>query len=175
MNISRTFVLNAVHVLFWIVFIGLCIETGGLLTTFVASLIKGPEVVPYMYLDINLPGLQASNLLFYVNMATSIVLLSGLKTYMAYLVTVIMGSFKYEKPFDAAIVRQVTRISHVALGAGFLAIMVTGYAEWLQKKGYAIPQQWDGGEFLFLAGIIFIIANVLQKGVELQTENELTV
>lgn len=140
-----------------------------------ASLIKGPDVVQYMYLDLNLPGLQASSIVLYVIMATCMVLLSGLKTYMAYLVTDIMSSFKYEKPFDAAVARQVARISHVALGAGFLAIAMTGYAEWLQNEGYAIPHQWDGGKFLFLAGIIYILANVLQKGVELQTGNELTV
>ena len=175
MSSYRTFVFQAVHVLFWIVFIGLGIETGALLTSFVATLIKGPDVIQYMYKDLNLSELQASNLVFYVNMASSMVLLSGLKAYMAYLVILILMSLKLEKPFDPSVVRRVVRISHVAMGAGFLAIFMTGYSKWLVGRGYAIPHQWDGGEFLFLAGIIYIIANVLQKGVELQQENELTV
>jgi len=175
MSRCRSFIFQAVHVLFWIVFVGLCIETGALLTTFVATLIKGPDVVRFMYQDISLPGLQAGNLLFYVNMASSMVLLSGLKAYMAYQVILILLSLKLEKPFDPSVVRRVVRISHVAMSAGFLAIMMSGYSKWLVGRGYAIPHHWDGGEFLFLAGIIYIIAQVLEKGVELQQENELTV
>jgi hypothetical protein len=31
------------------------------------------------------------------------------------------------------------------------------------------------GEFLFLAGIVFVIAQIFKRGIEIQTENELTV
>jgi hypothetical protein len=33
----------------------------------------------------------------------------------------------------------------------------------------------NAGEFLFMAGLVFIISPIFKRGVELQSENELTV
>jgi hypothetical protein len=73
----------------------------------------------------------------------------------------------------------ISRISYVALGVGILTLTANGYSEWLINGGVALPtlQQYLGGgaEFLFFAGIIFFIAQVFKKGIEIQSENELTV
>jgi len=53
------------------------------------------------------------------------------------------------------------------------------YCDWLTKKGVTFPDLQPvlsgAGEFLLLGAIIFIIAQVFKRGIEIQTENELTV
>jgi len=78
-------------------------------------------------------------------------------------------------PFTLDIAKLISRISHVALGCGVVSIIANEYCQRLVKKGFDIPLNWGGKEFLFLAGIIFIISIVFQKGIALQTENDLTV
>lgn len=47
--------------------------------------------------------------------------------------------------------------------------------QWMRQNGLPIPENWISGEFIFLAGVIFIIAQIFKKGIELQSENELTI
>jgi len=46
---------------------------------------------------------------------------------------------------------------------------------WLAKTLPSMQENYISGEFIFLAGVVFVIAQVFKKGVEIQTENELTV
>ena len=78
-------------------------------------------------------------------------------------------------PFTEAVSEQLSKISYVAVSAGLLAYIAQGHTKWLTKSGMDLSENWGSGEFLFLAGIIFIIAQIFKRGIELQTENELTI
>ena len=67
------------------------------------------------------------------------------------------------------------RISIVALEIGILAIISNAYAKWLMKSGVEVIYESNSTEFLFLAGIVFVIAQIFKRGLEIQNENELTV
>ena len=73
----------------------------------------------------------------------------------------------------------ITRIGLVAFGIGILTLVANSYCEWLMKNGITFPdlQQYLGGgiEFILFAGVIFFIAQVFKRGIEIQSENELTV
>ncbi len=163
------------HFIFWIIFLGLCIQTGAIIYSFFVSLFINPEGANNLYSGLNLSGLYAFSIKNYVSMVSLIISLSALKAYLAFLVIKIFLKFDFSSPFNAAVVSLITQISHLALGTGVLAIIANGYSRWLAKKGVAVLQNWEGGEFLFLAGIIFIIAEVFKKGFEIKTENDLTV
>jgi hypothetical protein len=83
------------------------------------------------------------------------------------------------KPFSEDVSRLISGIGYVALGIGILEQIVNKNCDWLAKQGVALPDLQSvlgrGGEFLLLGGIIFIIAQVFKRGIEIQTENELTV
>ncbi|MBN2635649.1 MAG: DUF2975 domain-containing protein [Prolixibacteraceae bacterium] len=34
---------------------------------------------------------------------------------------------------------------------------------------------WNTGPFLFMAGLVFVISQIFKRGVEIQSENDLTV
>lgn len=163
------------NVVFWIVFIGLCIQTGAILISFIVSLFVNPEGAKNLYLGLNLSHLYSFDKRHYVSVVSLIIALTALKAYIAYLVVKIFLRFNFAKPFNATASSLISQISHVALGTGVVAFLATGYTKWLMKKGVAVPISWESSEFLFLAGIIFIIAQVFRKGIEIQSENELTV
>jgi len=175
MTTQTSFILKAMNVLFWVIFIGLCIKTGAILISFSVSLFVNPAGANNLYLGLNLSNLLAFNKMHYVSIVSYIILINGLKAYIAYLVVKIFLKFKLSNPFDANITSLISEISYVALVTGILAIVASGYSDWLAQKGIVIPQDWGSGEILFFAGVIYIIAQVFRKGTEIQTENDLTV
>ena len=175
MRQKTSFILKATNVIFWIIFIGLCIKTGAILISFLISLFVNVDGTKNLYLGLNLSNLYAFSVWHYVIVVSCIVLLTGLKAYIAYLAVRIFLKLDIINPFTADVATLISRISYIALGTGVLAVIASGYSEWLIKKGIAIPENWASGEFLFLAGRIFIIAQVFEKGIEIQTDNELTI
>ncbi|WP_192820611.1 DUF2975 domain-containing protein [Rufibacter sp. LB8] len=171
---SKT-ILTLVHVLFWIIFIGLCIKTGALIFSSFVSLFVNPAGAKDLYEQLDLSELLAFNKSYYISMMSLVIVMGAVKAYLAYLVIKIFKVFSYEKPFNYHVAQLIMTISHVALGAGILGIISNSYGRWLMKKGLSLPLEWESSEFLFLAAIIFVIAQVFKKGTELQTESELTV
>ncbi|WP_432412002.1 DUF2975 domain-containing protein [Rasiella sp. SM2506] len=161
-------------ILFWIVFIGLLIQAGALLTTYCMSLFN-PEVSKDLYLGLDLFALQEWSTYQYTNHVSFLAAFLLIKAYIAYLVITVFSKINLNSPFSEVVSEHLSKISYVALTAGFLAIIAQGHTKWLAKSGMELSQDWGSGEFLFLAGIIFIMAQVFKKGIELQTENELTI
>ena len=62
------------------------------------------------------------------------------------------------------------------LGSIWLLMQVgNGQTRWLSKQAGLSLQDWNGAEFLFVAGLVFIVSQIFKRGVEMQSENELTV
>ncbi len=172
-------ILKIMHVLTWIIFIGACVKTGAILYSFFVSLFINPVGAENLYMGLNLSSLYAYNIEYYVNVMSLIIFLSGLKAYVIYLVIKIFLKINFVQPFSADVSLLISRISHVALGIGILTLIANSYCKWLMKRTVTLPSLQDylgsGSEFLLLAGIIFIIAQVFKRGIEIQSENELTV
>lgn len=175
METKTKFILTVMHVVFWVVFIGLCFKTGSLVISFGVSLFVNATAAKDLYLGLDLHALYTSSHQKYVYIMSFVIFLAGLKAYLAYLVLKLFTKFNYATPFNAANAALISTISHIALGIGILALVAESYSKGLVKSGLEVALHWDGSEFLFLAGIIFIIAQVFKRGMELQTESELTV
>lgn len=172
-------ILSIMKFLFWLVFIGLCIKTGTIILSFIISLFSHSEAAGYLYLGLNLNELYQKHFVHYICLVLSIIMLSALKAYIAYLVTKIFIKINFNAPFNNITANLLMRISHGALAAGIIALVAYGYNFWLIRSKASmlntIPFVEGSREFLFLAGIIFIIAQIFKKGVDLQSENELTI
>ncbi|RNI22356.1 DUF2975 domain-containing protein [Rufibacter latericius] len=179
MKTKTNLILSTVNVLFWIVYIGLCIKTGAILISFLVSLFVSPQGAQDLHLGLDLSELLRYSKQYYISMVSLIIVLSALKAHMAYLVIRVFMKIDPLHPFNATASGLITTISEVALGSGILAIICNAYAKWLTKMPVDLqnltPYLDNGGEFLFLAGIIFVIAQIFKKGVEIQSENELTI
>jgi len=160
--------------IFGVLFIGLLIKAGVLLFNFGMSL-WNLEGAKNLYLGLDLYDLRTSSTWQFIHVGSLLIAVISLQAYIAYLVIKIATRGNLSHPFTQDIAKFISRISHVALGCGIVSIIADEYCQRLIKKGLDIPLTWSEKEFLFLAGIIFIISIVFQKGIELQTENDLTV
>ena len=172
-------ILRIMHILVWIAFIGTCIKTGAILYSFFVSLFINPEGAKNLHMGLNLSALYDYNSRHYITIVFYIICVSVLKALITYLVIKIFLKINFVHPFSINVTSLITRISYVALGIGLVALIGTAYGEWLIKKGVTLPplHEYLGGaaDFLFFGGIIFIISLVFKRGIEIQSENELTV
>jgi hypothetical protein len=111
----------------------------------------------------------------YVLITSLLIGVFAMKAVIAYLVVKISIEFNISNPFGSKVHKLIEKISYWAFFTGVLAILATVYSKHLVTKGISIPIDWSAGEIFFFGNIIFIIAQVFKKGIELQTENELTV
>ncbi|HSK13232.1 MAG TPA: hypothetical protein VK907_08445, partial [Phnomibacter sp.] len=164
-----------VHVLFWIMFVGLCIKTGAIAISFFVSLFINPVAAHNLFEGLDLAAVLTFGKVHYIIMGSLLILLTGSQAYIGYHVVSLFLKFDLAKPFNAAVADRFIRISYVALAAGFVAMLGKAYSDRILKNGIEVPIHWAAGEILLFAGVIYLIAQVFQKGIELQTENELTV
>lgn len=168
-------ILEILKVVAWILFIGLCIKTGAILVSFVVSLFVNPAGAQNLYLGMNLSELLLFNQWHYIAMVSLIVTLSGLKAYLFFQVVRIISKINISHPFSEYTGKLISKMSGIALQIGITALVSVIYAKWLMKKGNHFTYEGGEVEFFFLAGILFVIAVIFKKGIELQSENELTV
>jgi len=178
MQASTKQILTLMNIVFWVVFIGLLIKTGAFLFSFGMTLFN-PSAAHNFYDGLDLSDLKAFSFWQYLNLVSLLVFLTALKAYLTYLVIMVFSTINFEHPFSAPVATRITKVSHVALGTGFLTLIAGAYSRWLIKTGAVsievLRELGGSAEFIFLAGIIFMIAQVFRRGIEIQSENELTI
>ncbi len=179
MKSQTKLVLTILHITSWAIYFGLLIKTGAIAYTCFVSLFLSPESAQSLYMGLDLSGLYEFSRVHYAALSGLIILLTGLKAYIFHLLIEIFKKINFVNPFSIGVSKLIFGISYVAFGIVLLTGGGTAYCDWLAQRGVAIPEMKDylggGDEFLLLAGIIFIIAQVFRRGIELQAENELTV
>lgn len=166
--------LSILKFIFWVLFIGFLIKAGTLLFNFSWS-IWHPDGATNLYLGLDLFKLRSASLYQFIAVGSLLITVISLQAYITYLVIKITKVGDLTHPFTKEVSHFISKISQTALACGIIAIIADEYCQRLIKRGFDISLTWGGKEFLFLAAIIFIIAKVFQKGIELQTENDLTV
>lgn len=178
MSQTNIIVFKGLHIIAWIIFVGLCIEAGGLLVNFVFSVYK-PEFVQNLYQKLDLSEMyQRSTWAFYC-MYSLVLTISVLKAVLFYAVIVLLRKINLEKPFSSFVSNQISQISYHTLSIGLLSYIARQTAKGLHKRGFEIDQLgqfWaDSQAFILMAAVIYIIATIFAQGVKIQDENDLTV
>lgn len=167
-------ILAVMNVLAWITFIGLLIEAGAILVSYGIS-ISNPAGNTNLYERLNLSSLRQFNFWHYTQTVSFIVAIAILEAYTAYLVIKVLSKIKLENPFTMEVSEILERISYIILGTWITAMLYNAHSDWLGKKVAGMHEYHVSGEFIFLAGVVFIISQIFKKGVEIQSEQELTV
>lgn len=167
-------ILQVLKVLTWIIFIGLCIKTGAIIISFIVSLFN-PVAASNLYMGTDFSAVYNSGFWKYAGITSFFIVLSALKAYMFYLVIKLFSGLNLEQPFSERVGNLLVEISKVALGIGILAITANAYAKFLLNRGIQFSYESNSTEFLFVAGIVFVIAQIFKRGLELQNESDLTV
>lgn len=169
-------IMKLMNIIFWILFIGLCIKTGAIIVSFFVSIFVNPEGAKNLYLGLNLFDIYNDNFNNYVGVVSFIIVLSGMKAYLAFLAVKLFMKFDLNYPFNENVAALISKIGYYALSIGLVAYIADQSSGRLLKRGGEISNiNWGAEEFLFFAGIIYILALVFKRGIEIQNENELTI
>lgn len=178
MSKSNNFVFDALHVVAWVIFVGLCIETGALIVNFIFCLYN-PGFVQNLYQKMDLSEMYERSKWAFFSMYSFILVISILKAYLFYIVIRLISKLDLTKPFNSFVSEQITQISYFTLSIGLLSLIARESAKNLLHRGYEIDQLsqfWvDSQAFILMAAVVYVIATIFQKGIELQNENDLTV
>ena len=105
-----------------------------------------------------------------------------MKAWIFYLIIKILHDKKLNiaQPFNKTVRRFILKVSFMTLLIGLFSAWGVKYSEWLIKQGVKIPDiqylRLGGADvWLFMSVILFVIAQIFKRGIEIQTENELTV
>jgi hypothetical protein len=175
---TNTFVFTALQIVSWLIFTGLCVEAGGLVVNFFFSLYK-PEFVQNLYQKLDLSEMYERSKRAFFSMYSFILIISIMKAVLFYVVSMLVSQIDLSKPFNSYVSRQISKISYYTLSIGLLSYIARESARYLQHDGYVIGtlnQFWaDSQAFILMAAVIYVIATIFKKGVEIQNENDLTV
>lgn len=178
MSKTNNFVFTVVKIVSWVIFVGLCIEAGGLIVNFIFSLYK-PEFVQNLYQKLDLSVMYERSKWTFFSIYSFILVISILKAVLFYVVIRLVSKIDLTKPFNSFVSRQISLMSYYTFSIGILSYIARETAKNLQHRGYVIDslnQFWaDSQAFILMAAVIYVIATIFSKGVEIQNENDLTV
>jgi len=182
MKIRTALMLKLLYILSWIIFIGVCIEAGGFIFNAIFTLILNPADAKHLWQQVDLSGLyNYDHGQFLVEMFL-ISLVAVLRAILFYMIVKILHDKKLDmaQPFNAEMGKFLLNISYVTLAIGLFSYWGVNYAEWLSKQGIKMPDvqslRLAGADvWLFMSVTLFVIAQIFKRGIELQTENDLTI
>jgi hypothetical protein len=174
-------ILHILLILSWILFIGLGIEAGGFIVNAFFAL-ANPSVVTRLWQQVDLSDLfkYDRQWFFVVTLIMSIV--AVLKAWLFFLIIKLLHNktLNIIQPFNKKVRRFIFYLSYIALLIGLFSGFGIKYIERLINQGVKMPDtqllRLGGADvWLFMAVILFIIAQIFKRGIEIQTENDLTV
>jgi hypothetical protein len=178
MSKRNNFIWKAIQVICWLIFLGYCIQTGALLFNYIFSLFK-PIATHNLYLGIDLSELYLKSKSIYTFVFTLMVVISAFKAYLFFIALKLFKTLNITKPFSENVSAIITKITYCTFSIGIISIIAQEVANQLSEKGYnvgLVERYWnDGGAYLVMTAILFTIAFIFKKGIELQNENDLTV
>ena len=167
-------ILIVMKVIAWLAYIGFSIQAGSIIISFIVSCVN-PESAKNLYKGLNMYNLLRYNFTYYTLQVSFTVLVLAMKSYVCHYVIKTLSGLTLSNPFTIEVAQTLEKISYVLLGTSVAGLLGNAYSSWLLKK---TGEQFGGGitqEFLFMAGLVFVIAQIFKRGVEIQTENDLTV
>nr|WP_321232641.1 DUF2975 domain-containing protein [uncultured Psychroserpens sp.] len=173
MKTERIF--KMMNVVSWIVFIGLCIKAGAIAIVSILSLFANKSATENLYKGIDLSNLYDFSTTHYIYTVLLLILITGLKAYLFYVLIKIFRILDFKNPFSEEVVKLILRISKIALSIGLLGIFANSYMTWLNSKVTFLELDFSTSGYIFMSGVIFIVASLFRQAITIQKENELTI
>jgi len=167
-------ILTIMHILAWVAFVGFMIEAGAILVSYGISVVN-PDAARNLYKGLDLYSLRQFNGWHYTGSVSFLVALSLMKAHVSFLVIKTLSNVTLMNPFTIEVAKKLEKISHVLLEIWIVSMISNAHTGWLLKATGGLQGGWVNGDFIFMAGLVFVLSQVFKRGVEIQSENELTV
>jgi uncharacterized membrane protein len=166
-------ILNLFYVLAWVICIGLLIQSGALLTSYAVSFYN-PDAAKNLYMGLDLFTYKEYSVAHYSIIVILKAFLLCMQAYVAYLFAELVKDFDLAKPFNDKIVQLMERICFAILFIWIMTLLHNAYFKALEKLA-ELPANYIDGSFLIWSAMVYVIAQVFKRGIELQSENEFTI
>lgn len=182
MTLSTKQILKLMLILSWIIFIGVCIEAGGCIFSACYTLLINPINAAHFWAGNDLTGLYKHDPGNFFVETCLISIASAIKAWMFYLIVKILHDKRLNlaEPFNNEVRQFLLTTAYLSFGIALFTEWGAKYTEWLVARGISMPDTQHlhlGGAdvWAFTGVILFVIAQIFKRGIEIQTENELTV
>lgn len=153
------------------------IDCGSQLTSFVASFINPGWASRTYHVNLDIFNIRKFSTTFYAFGMCLTIAAAALKATIWYVIFDLLLKLKLQTPFSMEVQGKLERIAFLMLGVwvicNFIWKIYTYYL--MQDTGIQLPAISNGDEYFFMAGIIYIISQVFKRGIEIQSENDLTI
>ena len=178
MSKRKDFIWIAIQLICWLIFIGYIIQTGALIFNYIFSLFK-PIAAHNLHLGLDLSELYSESMGIYTLVSAVIIAISALKGFVFYIVIKLFRTLNLVKPFSEQVSIIISKVTYYAFAIGIISLLAQQLVKGISDKGYdvgVVARYWnDGGAFLMMSAILFVIALIFQNGIDLQNENDLTI
>lgn len=181
-KITTKQILKVLHVLSWVIFIGLCIDAGGTLFNAFYSLALNPVAAKNFWKEVDLSGIYNLDKGHFFTETLLMSIVAIMKAILFYLIVKVLYNKKLDlaQPFNIEMKRFILNISYLTIGIGFFSNWGVDYTAWLAAKGVIMPDiqrlGFGGADvWLFMGVTLIVIAQVFKRGIEIQSENDLTI
>lgn len=166
----------------WFIFIGLLINTGGFIWNTVFVLLFNGKGSADFWNDLNFQNLFEFNKNYFLFLCLLLISVSILKTWLFFTIENILNQKKlnFDKPFQLELYNFVLKIMRICFFIALVSIIATKFTKWLVSKSvvlneYEILADFGTANWLFISIILLVIAKIIKKGIDLQTEIDLTI
>lgn len=174
MSETNNFVFTALKVVAWIIFVGLCIEAGALIVNFVFSLYN-PQFIARLYQKLDLSEMYERSRWAFFRTYSLVLTISILKALLFYAVVMLVSKIDLKKPFNDFAAKQILSISYYTLAIGLVSFVARQTPHHGIDASSLSPFWEDSQAFILMAAVVYVIAQIFKRGVDLQNENDLTV
>jgi len=181
-KISTAQILKILYVLSWIIFVGLCIEAGGFIFNAFFTSVINPIDARHFWQQVDLSGLYNYDHGYFFVVTFIMIVVAVMRALLFYLIVKILHDKKLNmaQPFTKETGKFIFNVAYLSLGIGIFSWWGSKYSEWFISKGVKMPDiqylRLGGADvWLFMSVTLFVIAQIFKRGIEIQTENELTI
>lgn len=176
--------LKGLHIISWIIFVGLCIDTGGLIVNAFVCLFFNPAAAAHFWGGLNLDQLYQFDQSHFVTLVVLLIIVSMLKSILFYLAVLLFHKkqLNLSAPFNETLGKYIMNFSYLAFGIGLFSYWGNNFSNGLKmvNEGLVSPSlqqiKLDGADvWLFMGVILIIFALIFKKGIEIQSDNDLTI
>jgi len=145
-------------------------------------MVINPIDAKHFWENLDLSSLYQHDRGYFLIITSMMSIVGVMRAWLFYLIIKILHDKKLDmsQPFNKDVERFVFRISYLSLFIGICSWLGTKQSAWMVNQGVAMPDaqylRLGGADvWLFMGVTLFVIAQIFKRGIEIQTENELTV
>ena len=182
MTRKTDYIMKTLIVISWIIFVGLCVQAGGFIFNAFFTLSLEPAAASKYWLEVDLSSVYNYNQTYFVILISLMIIATVMKAIVFYFIINLFNdkTLNLSMPFNETVKQFISTVAYLALGIGLFSFWGAKFTEQLVTQGLQMPDvahlSLSGADvWLFMCVILFVIAQIFKRGIEIQNENELTV